>query len=328
MTGNVWVVAEQWRGQLSEITYEMLALGREVADGLGVPLTAVLAGCGIRRMAQTLGCADSVLYVDHPLLAEPIPELCAEALAQLMETRKPCALLIPLTNVSLGVGTLVSIRLGNTAVNFCKDIKIVDGKLQAICVMYGGKIEVAVETAGGLAIVGVWPGSRPADKGRSERSPVIEEAAVTLKDSRVRLKKYIDPEAGDVDLTKQDVLVAVGRGIQSRDNIALAEELAKALGGAVAGSRPVIDQGWLPLSRQIGKSGLSVKPKLYVALGISGAPEHIEGMKDAGLIVAVNSDARAPIFNVAHYGIVGDVMETLPALTEAIEARKTAGHHA
>jgi electron transfer flavoprotein alpha subunit len=328
MTGNVWVVAEQWRGHLSEITYEMLALGREVADGLGVPLTAVLAGCGIQELAQTLGCADNVLYVDHPLLAESIPELCADALAQLIEARKPCALLVPLTNVSLGVGTLVAIRLGNSAVNFCKDIKIVDGKLQAICVMYGGKIEVAVEPAGGLAIVGVWPGARPADKGRSERSPAIEEATVTLEDSRVRLKKYIDPEADDVDLTKQDVLVAVGRGIQSRDNIALAEELAKALGGAVAGSRPVIDQGWLPLSRQIGKSGLAVKPKLYVALGISGAPEHIEGMKDAGLIVAVNSDARAPIFNVAHYGIVGDVLETLPALTAAIETRKAASHHA
>jgi electron transfer flavoprotein alpha subunit len=328
MTGNVWVVAEQWRGHISEITYETLALGREVADGLGVPLTAVLAGCGIKDLAQTLGCADSVLYVDHPLLAEPIPELCAEALAQLMQARKPCALLVPLTNVSLGIGALVSIRLGNTAVNSCQDIKIVDGRLQAICVMYGGKIEAVVAPRGELAILGVGPGARPADKGRSERSPSIEEATVTLEDSRVRLKRYIDPEAGDVDLTKLDVLVAVGRGIQSRDNIALAEELAKALGGAVAGSRPVIDQGWLPLSRQVGKSGLAVKPKLYVALGISGAPEHIEGMKDAKLIVAVNSDARAPIFNVAHYGIVGDVLETLPALTAAIEARKTASHHA
>jgi electron transfer flavoprotein alpha subunit len=226
------------------------------------------------------------------------------------------------------VGTLVAIRLGNSAVNFCKDIRIVDGKVQAICVMYGGKIETVVEPAGDLAIVGVWPGARSADKGRSERSPAVEEVTVALEDARVRLKKYIDPEAGDVDLTKLDVLVAVGRGIQSRENIALAEELAKALGGAVAGSRPVIDQGWLPLSRQIGKSGLAVKPKLYVALGISGAPEHIEGMKDSGLIIAVNSDARAPIFNVAHYGIVGDVLETLPALTEAIETRKTASHHA
>jgi electron transfer flavoprotein alpha subunit len=144
----------------------------------------------------------------------------------------------------------------------------------------------------------------------------------------VRLKRYIDPEPGDVDLTKQDVLVAVGRGIQSRDNVGLAEELAEALGGAVCGSRPVIDQGWLPLSRQVGKSGLTVKPRLYVALGISGAPEHIEGMKDSATIVAVNSDPHAPIFNVAHYGIVGDVLETLPALTAAVDARKAAKPHA
>jgi electron transfer flavoprotein alpha subunit len=144
----------------------------------------------------------------------------------------------------------------------------------------------------------------------------------------VRLRRYVEPEAGDVDLAKQDVLVAVGRGIQSKENVGLAEDLAKSLNGAVAGSRPIIDQGWLPLSRQVGKSGLSVKPKLYVALGISGAPEHVEGMKDSALIVAVNSDPRAPIFNVAHYGIVGDVLETIPLLTAAIEAKRAVGRHA
>jgi len=138
----------------------------------------------------------------------------------------------------------------------------------------------------------------------------------------VRLKRYLEPEAGDVDLTQQTVLVAVGRGIQGQDNLELAEEVAQALGGAVCGSRPVIDQGWLPLARQIGKSGLTVKPKFYLAAGISGAPEHTEGMKDAGLIVAINTDPQAPIFNVAHYGIVADVLDVLPALAEAVKARK------
>jgi electron transfer flavoprotein alpha subunit len=114
----------------------------------------------------------------------------------------------------------------------------------------------------------------------------------------------------------------VGRGIQSQDNLELAENLAAALGGAVCGSRPVIDQGWLPLARQVGKSGVTVKPKLYIAAGISGAPEHIEGMRDAGLIVAINSDPSAPIFEVADYGIVGDALDMLPALAEAVEARK------
>ncbi len=328
MTGSICVFAEQWRGRVSEVAFEALALGREIADQLGVPLTAILAGSRHKELAQTLGAADSVVYIDHPLLADPSPQTCAEALVYALKDRRPRAFLIPLTNVSMGVGTILSSRLGTGCVNFCKDVKVIDGKLRAACVMYGGKIEATVEASGEPAIIGMWPGARPADKGRSSRIAVVEEISITLSDPPIRLKRYIEPEAGDIDLTKLDALVAVGRGIQSKDNLGLAEELASALGGAVAGSRPVIDQGWLPLSRQVGKSGLTVKPKLYVALGISGAPEHIEGMKDSALIVAVNSDARAPIFNVAHYGIVADVLETIPALTAAVEAKKAAGGHA
>ena len=329
MTGHICVFAEQWRGQISDATYETLALGREVADQLGAPLTAILTGSHSRDLARTLGVADSVVYVDHPLLAEIMPQISAAALVKLLLNERPRALLVPLTNLSLGIGTLVGARLGVPVVNFCKDIQVADGKLHACCVMYGGKIETTVDATGEPAVLGIWPGARNAEKGRVERSVPVTDADVALEDDQaVRLCRYIEPEAGDVDLTKQDVLVAVGRGIQDRANLGLAEELAKALGGAVCGSRPVIDQGWLPLTRQVGKSGLSVKPKLYVALGISVAPEHVEGMKGAGLIVAVNSDPRAPIFNVAHYGIVGDVLETLPALTAAIEARKAAGQHA
>jgi len=328
MTGSICVFAEQWRGSISEATYEALALGREVADALGVQLTAILTGSNARELAQTLGAADLVVYVDHPLLAETLPQPTAEALAQVLQDRRPRAFIVPLTNVSLGVGTLLALRLGTAGINFCKDVRIAGGRLQAVCVMYGGKIEATVEAAGEPVVLGLWPGARPAEKGRSSRSPVVEEATVSLRDSPVLLRRYVEAEAGDVDLTKQDVLVAVGRGIQSKDNLGLAEDLAKSLGGAVAGSRPVIDQGWLPLSRQVGKSGLSVKPKLYVALGISGAPEHVEGMQDSALIGAVNSDPRAPIFNVAHYGIVADVLETIPVLTAAIEAKRAVARHA
>ena len=333
MTGSICVLAEQWRGQISDVTYETLALGREVADQAGVPLTAILTGSNCKQLARSLGVADSVVYVDHPLLAEVIPQTCTDALVQVLTGARPRALLVPLTNISLGIGTLIGIRMGVPVVNFCDDIKVRDGNLEAHCVMYGGKIEASVEagTPSGPqpAVFGMWPGVRTADKGRAERDVPVTEAAVVLEETQaIRLCKYIEPEAGDVDLTKEQVLVAVGRGIQDRANLPLAEELAKRLGGVVCGSRPVIDQGWLPLSRQVGKSGLTVKPKLYVALGISGAPEHVEGMKDAGLIIAVNTDARAPIFNVAHYGFVGDVLETLPALTAAIEARRAAIHHA
>jgi len=333
MTGTICVLAEQWNGQISEVTYEALALGREVAGQLGVPLTAILTGSHSRELAAALGAADAVVYVDHPLLAEVIPQTCADALVQVLTGSRPRALLVPLTNISLGIGTLIGSRMGVPVVNFCTDIKVVDGKLAARCVLYGGKIEAMAdaEAVPGLepAVFGIWPGARPSDRGRIARPVPVTDAAVVLEGTRaIRLSKYIQPEAGDVDLTRQEVLVAVGRGIQDRANLEMAEELAKSLGGAVCGSRPVIDQGWLPLSRQVGKSGLTVKPKLYIALGISGAPEHVEGMKDSKLIIAVNSDPRAPIFNVAHYGILGDVLETLPALTAAVEARKTIAHHA
>ncbi len=323
MTNSVWVVAEQWQGRLTDITFEALALGRETADALGCPLQAVLLGHEAGALAESLGCADSVLYAEHPALNDPIPELHAEVLAALAAERKPQLILTVLTNITMGAGALLAARLGAPDINFTVDLKVVDGTVEARSLLYGGKIEARVRPLSRPAIFGLWPGTRPAEKGRSDRTPPVERVAATVPaEARVLLKRYLEPEAGDVDLTKQDVLVAVGRGIQSKDNLELAEELAEALGGAVCGSRPVIDQGWLPLSRQVGKSGVIVKPKLYVAAGISGAPEHVEGMKGSGLIVAFNTDPRAPIFNIAHYGVVADALDLLPALTEAVRARK------
>ena len=132
---------------------------------------------------------------------------------------------------------------------------------------------------------------------------------------KVRFRQLLEPEAGDVDITAQEILVSVGRGIQSADNIPLVQELADAMGGVLAASRPIVDSKWLPKARQVGKSGVTVKPRFYLALGISGAPEHIEGMKDADLIVAINSDPNAPIFDYAHYGVAGDLFDIVPVLT-------------
>ncbi len=326
MAGNVWVIAEQWRGQLSEITYEVLALGKEVATTLGVDLQAVLLGHQVKDLARSLGKAHSVLYLDHAALATPVPEAFAQALALAIRAKNPQAVLIPLTNVSWELGALLAAELGVGYVNACKDVRFIDGKLQVHSVLYGGKMEAVVNPAQSTAILGILPGARPAEQGRAETAPPVEELAVNLPGiSDICWKRYLEPEAGDIDISKQEVLVSVGRGIQSRDNVALAEDLAGVLGGAVCGSRPVIDQGWLPLSRQVGKSGAVVKPKLYVAAGISGAPEHAEGMKNSELIVAVNSDPQAPIFNVAHYGITADLLDVLPALAEAIRTRSTKG---
>lgn len=322
MAGNVWVLAEHWRGHLSDVTFELLALGRELASGLGTPLEAVLLGKDARGLAAELGAADGVLYVEHPTLAEPNPEAQCVALAALVEERGPRVLLVPLSNVSADALGLLPARLKIPLVNFCRDVTVADGQLQARTVLYGGKLEATLMVPS-PAVAGVLPGSRASSEGRKAGAPAVEDAKVAFpSEGRVRFEQYIDPAPGDVDLTQQAALVSVGRGIQTRDNIELAEELAQALGGVVSASRPVIDQGWLPLTRQVGKSGATVKPKLYLAAGISGAPEHVEGMKGAELIVAINTDPGAPIFAVAHYGVVGDVLEVLPALTAAVKARK------
>jgi len=162
-------------------------------------------------------------------------------------------------------------------------------------------------------------GYRPA-QGQGAQPPVLESiAAPALDHLCITLKRYLEPEAGDVDIARESLLISVGRGIQNRDNIELASELAAALGGTVCGSRPVVDQGWLPPSRLVGKSGKHVKPKVYLALGISGAPEHMEGMAESDTIIAVNTDPNAPIFGAAKYGTTMDLFELIPALTEKIK---------
>ncbi len=331
---EVWVVVEQWRGAIPEITYEVLALGREVAGALGGSLQAVALGAAplfrADGEAPSLGAADGVLAVQHPALAEPVPEVHALALAQLIKERAPQVVLIPQTNVTMELGSLVAARLGLPFINLCRDVQVVDGRPVARCVLYGGKVEATVAPAGrnsgaGPAILGILPGSRPQEQGRAGGTPAVTTVPVDLPaESPVRLQGYTEPAASGVDITRENVLVGVGRGIQRPENVALAQELAAVLGGAVCGSRPVIDQGWLSPSRQVGTSGMIVQPAVYLAFGISGAPEHVEGMKRAALIIAVNTDPRAPIYSVAHYGAVADALEVLPALTEAVRGTRKA----
>jgi electron transfer flavoprotein alpha subunit len=323
MAGNVWIAAEYWKGSISDATYELLALGRDLADSLGVGLEAVLLGHGVRGLAGSLGKADKVFYVDHPALADASGEQTSRALAALAVGRAPAIVLVTTTNVSWDLIGLLPGRLGAPLVNFCRDAEVIDGALQIRSLLYGGKMAVTVAAGPGPVVIAVLPGARSPEAGRSQAAPEVEEVTVDLAGgSGVRLLDYQEPEAGDVDITRQDVLIAVGRGIGNEANLEVAEDLAAALGGAVCASRPVIDQGWLTLVRQVGKSGATVKPRLYVAAGISGAPEHVEGMRDSELILAVNTDAGAPIFAVAHYGIVDDATDVLEALAEAVKKRK------
>ncbi len=317
---DVLVFAEHLQGNFTDSTFELLGKGRELADATGGHLVAVLLGNGVEGMTGQLGAADKVIVVEHDQLAEFNPEAYAIALKAVVEAANPSIILIPYTSMGMDLASALSADLGIPLASYVSDVRVEDGKLVTVSQMYGGKVNVESEIAGNQKIVSVLAGAFPADAGRKEGSPAVEkmDGPAELDNLRVSFRKLIEPEGGDVDITQQDVLVSIGRGIQSDENIPLAEELAQKLGGAVSASRPIIDNKWLPKSRQVGKSGLKVKPKLYLALGISGAPEHIEGMKDSELIIAINSDPNAPIFEYAHYGVVADLFDVIPALKEKL----------
>jgi electron transfer flavoprotein alpha subunit len=185
----------------------------------------------------------------------------------------------------------------------------------------GGKVLAEVEMGGERGIATVVGGTFPAAEGQGDGSPEVVDVAppAGLDSLRMSLRQVVEPQGGDVDITAADMLVSVGRGIDGEDNLEVVQELADALGVPLSASRPVVDAGWLPKSRQVGKSGLKVKPKAYLMFGISGAPEHLEGMRNAELIIACNTDAGAPIFDVAHYGATVDLFDLVPALVEKVQ---------
>lgn len=318
MSNDVLIVAEHSGGELTDATFELLGKGKELAGSWGGQ--CAVAVLGDAALAGALGAADAVLTVEHAALAEYTPEAYECALVQVLEQRAPRLVLIPNTTLGMDVGAGLSAAWDAPLVAYVVDLANESGTLVASSQVYGGKLLAEVAVEGDRAVCTVVAGSFPADAGRDGAAAAVE--AVTppasldaLVTSFVELR---EPEAGDVDIGAADMLVSVGRGIGSGDDVELVQELADALGAALSASRPVTDKGWLPKTRQVGKSGLKVKPKLYLAFGISGAPEHLEGMRDADLIIACNTDPHAPIFDVAHYGTTEDLFDLVPQLTEKL----------
>ena len=280
-------------------------------------------GSGVKSLAESLG-ADSVLYVDDPALAQFNPEAYSRALAAVIKDRAPRVVMIGNTSMGMDVGAWLSVSTELPLIAYVNGLAIEGSTLVATSQIYGGKIQAEAIPNGESCLVSCLAGAFPVGAGLAPAlvpAQSVEQIAspVPLNDLKVKFIKLIEPEKGDVDITQQPILVSIGRGIGGQENIELAQELASALGCAVSSSRPITDAGWLPKTRQVGKSGLTVKPKIYLALGISGAPEHLEGMRGAELIIAVNTDAKAPIFDVAHYGATCDMLDLIPALTEKIK---------
>jgi electron transfer flavoprotein alpha subunit len=319
MNQDIYVVIEHLRGQVADISYVMLAGAHALAQGSGGSVIAALLGHNAQELAGDLA-ADKVLYIDDPALADFTSDAYLAALSALISENEPRATLFGHTSIGMDVASGLSARLGLPLVSQCTSFSA-DGKFQSqIC---GGKIIAEGELPGPRALVTMAPGGYKPEEGQSAApSEVTPTAAPALEGLRVKLAQYIEPEAGDVDISKEPILISVGRGIQNEDNIELAEELAEALGGVVCSSRPVVDQGWLPTSRMVGKSGQVVKPKLYLAMGISGAPEHVEAITDCELIIAINTDPAAPIFDIAQYGAEVDMTDLMEVLTELVEEEK------
>lgn len=313
MSNQIFVVVEHLKGEIEDITFEMLGKGKEIAGASGGELVAILLGSGAEGMASQLGAASKVIYVDDANLAEYNPQAYCKAVGSVVEANSPKMVLIGNTSMGMDIAGGVSVDQNMPFVAYASDISNDGGTITSS--LYGGKMNVDSSVSGDGCIVSVISGSFPADAGRVDGSPSVETASADLSGLTVQFKQLIEPEGGDVDITQQEILISVGRGIQSDENLPMAEELAAKLGGAISCSRPIVDSKWLSKTRQVGKSGLKVKPKLYLALGISGAPEHIEGMKDADLIIAVNTDPKAPIFDYAHYGVVQDLFDFIPALS-------------
>ena len=318
---DILVLAEIQRDALADITLELVAAARQLTAATGGQVVVLVLGADGARYVASLAGADRIVLVNDARLAAYSPEPYLAALEEVVAACRARAVLIGSTSVGWDLAPLLSARLDAPLVTGCQKVQADGDALVVTASFCGGKMMAEVEVAGSPAILMVLPGSyRPGgEAGKAE----VETRTGSLPPDpgAIRFEELILPATGDVDVTQQDVLVGVGRGIQQKENLELAEELARALGGAVCASRPVIDQGWLPATRQVGKSGMTVRPRCYVALGISGAPEHSEGMKGSELIVAVNTDPNAPIFDVAHYGVVADVLDLVPALTEALQRR-------
>lgn len=319
---DILVFAETGQDAVADITLELLGGARKLAAATGGEVVAVVLGAHGAKHTQGLSAADRILVIDDPQLAAFTPEPYVAVLQNVIAAESPRAVLIGSSTIGLDVAPALGARLDAPVINGCQQAEADGETLKVTSAICGGKILADVEVTAAPAILMVMPGAfRPTDQPGSARVET-QPCPVQLAPGRVTFEEMVLPEAGDIDITQQDVLVAIGRGIQSEDNMELAQQLADALGGALAASRPIVDQGWLPTTRQVGKSGMIVKPKLYLALGVSGAPEHQEGMSASDVIIAVNTDPKAPIFDVAHYGAEMDLMDLMEPLIAAIEEKK------
>jgi electron transfer flavoprotein alpha subunit len=323
---SVLVILEQQGGKWNRMSWETLAAGQQFAAALGQPLEAAIAGKGIAALAAEAATkkVTKIHAVEHDLLENYTADAFTAAIEQLIRKTNPILVLFPHTYQVRDFAPKLATRFNQVLVSDVISVRWESGSPVFVRLLFQGKLNGDVRiSASGPYFASLQAGAWRADTLEAGMG-TVKTFAPALDASAIRQKPEAPfrESARAVDLTAAEIIVSVGRGIKEKDNIPVVEELAKALGAELAASRPICDAGWLPMERQVGSSGQTVAPKVYMAVGISGAIQHLVGMKGAKTIVAINKDANAPIFEVADYGIVGDLFEVVPALIAEIKKAK------
>ena len=315
--GDIFVIAEHRNGEIRDITFEMLQKAGALAQDLSCNVTAVLLKDSSESFTDDLAkWADRVLVFEDERLKTYNSDLYTGILAALVQEQQPFLTLVGHTSWGMDYAPALAVRTGCPLATDVNDILLEDGRPQVIRQMYSGKLfsRVSFDPSGGYMIT-VRPGAFQVDTAAHKAGTVVlQNLPEDLQSPRREFLEFEETAAGDVDITQADLLVSVGRGVGDADNIATVQELADLLGGTLSCSRPVVDKHWLPKYHQVGTSGKSVKPKVYLALGISGAFQHVAGITGADCVIAVNKDKKAPIFRVADYGIADDLFTVVEAL--------------
>jgi electron transfer flavoprotein alpha subunit len=325
MSNGILVFAEHRGGAFNKTSFEAMAAAQQLGASLGQPVTAVLLGADAALAGEVATYKlDKVVSVENPKLADYTPDGYADAMERAVRALDPQFVIMPHTYLVRDYAPKLAARFGKDLISDCVRASVTDGAVTFSRRIFQGKIDADVVTNGEPPVFATFQsGAYRADQAeRGGEAAAVESLQVEVGDVRMQPEAPFQEVKQAVDLTKADTIIAIGRGIKGQEHIALAQQLADMLGGEVAASRPICDAGWLPIDRQIGSSGQTVTPKLYIALGISGAIQHLVGMKNASTIVAVNKDPEAPIFDIADYGIVGDLFEVIPVLTEEIKKLK------
>jgi electron transfer flavoprotein alpha subunit len=328
MAGDILVLVEHAGGKVDSVTLQLLTVGRSLATELKTQLIALAVGHRLESISAAIQGhgMDRIVIVDHPALELAAGEVQAQVIAEAARQIDPRFLLIGYSLVGMELTPAVATKLGVNALTNCVNLEIRDGAVTVTRPVFDSTLHAHVALdENDRAVIALQKGSFAPSESTSTRAPV-ESIAIDVAGipARSKVLAVAEAPAGDVDITKAEIVVSVGRGIGTAEKIPLIAELAEALGGVLACSRPVVDVGWLPRERQVGASGRTVTPKIYIACGISGAIQHLTGMRDSNRIIAINKDADAPIFGVAHLGVVGDLFEIVPALTKAAKEAKGA----